>query len=158
MKKTLFIALICILTAVLIACDTKEEKDDEISIGDPVPDERGNLEGARMEYVSNTNTSLTVFMKNDTDSTWQSGNMRDYHLEMFCNGVWCIVEDKVEIPNTMELMLFAPGETLTHTFDLSVRYGTLGKGRYRVVKSWWANATKTVVAGEFYLMCEFDVD
>ena len=157
MRKILLVALICLLGASLIGCDNMFGSDEGISIGDPAPEERSGYEGAQMKYISSTNTSLTVFMENTTDSTWQSGNMRDYHLEVERDGVWYEVEDKAEIPNTMELMLFAPGNTLTHTFDFSERYGKLDSGKYRVVKAWWANATESTPAGEFYLMCEFTV-
>ena len=158
MKRLLFFTLIFLLASALIACETKNEETDEIIIGDLVEDGRESYEGAIMQHISNTNTTLTVYMENATEAAWQSGNMRDYHLEVELDGVWYKVEDKNEVPNTMEAMIFAPGDTVTHTFDFSERYGTLTAGKYRVVKSWWANATETSKGGGFYLTCEFTVD
>ena len=111
-----------------------------------------------MEYISNTSDTLTVKIENLTDSTWQSGNMRDYSLEAERDGEWYSVTQIGEFANTMELMLFAPGNELTHTFKFKDRYGKLPAGKYRVVKSFWANATETVEAGEFHLVCEFTVE
>ena len=155
MKRILFIALVCLLTCAFIGCDTSDKNS---SISNPVEGEREEKEGAVMKYKSNTNTSLSVVMENNTDSVWQSGNMKDYRLEAERDGAWYEVEQKGEFANTMELLLFAPGETLDHTFEFADRYGTLSAGKYRVVKSWWANATETSEAHEFYLICEFTVE
>lgn len=154
-KKILFIALMCLLTSVFVGCELFEEK---MSLGDAADGEREEYEGAVMRHVSSTDTSLTVYLENTTDSVWQSGNMRDYSLEAERDGKWYTVEQIGELANTMELMLFAPGDTLTHTFEFSERYGKLTAGRYRVVKSWWANESETREAGEFYLVCEFTVN
>lgn len=155
MKRILFIALVCLLTCAFIGCDTSDKNS---GISDPVEGEREEKEGAVMKYKSNTNTLLSVVMENNTDSVWQSGNMKDYRLEAERDGAWYEVEQKGEFANTMELLLFAPGETLDHTFEFADRYGTLSAGKYRVVKSWWANATETSEAHEFYLICEFTVE
>jgi hypothetical protein len=84
--------------------------------------------------------------------------MRDYRLEIERDGEWYEVKQIGELANTMELMIFAPEQELTHTFEFAERYGKLATGRYRVVKSFWANATETSEAGEFYLVCEFTVE
>jgi hypothetical protein len=84
--------------------------------------------------------------------------MRDYSLEAEKNGEWYTVNQVGELANTMELMIFAPGETLTHTFEFKERYGNLPSGKYRVVKSFWANKTETADAHEFHLVCEFTVE
>ena len=84
--------------------------------------------------------------------------MRDYRLETERGGEWYEVKQIGEFANTMELMIFTPGQILTHTFDLELRYGKLPAGSYRVVKSFWANATATEEAHEFYLICEFSVE
>ena len=83
--------------------------------------------------------------------------MRDYRLEAQNDGEWYEVLQTGEFANTMELMIFAPGESITHTFLFSERYGKLAEGRYRVVKFFWANKTETEDAHEFVLICEFDV-
>ena len=155
MRKILLIALVCLLTACFFGCDGV---DKTAHLGDPADTERPEREGAIMRYVSDTNSSLSVVIENNTESVWQSGNMRDYTLEAEKNGEWFEVEQKGEFANTMELMIFAPGDELSHTFDFSERYGTLAPGKYRVVKSWWANATETEDAAEFYLSCEFVVE
>ena len=155
MKRILFIALVCLLTCAFIGCDTPDKNSD---ISNPIEDEREEKEGAVMKYKSNTKTSLSVVIENNTDSVWQSGNMKDYRLEAERDGAWYEVEQKGEFANTMELLIFAPGETLDHTFEFAERYGTLSAGKYRVVKSWWANATETSEAHEFYLICEFTVE
>jgi hypothetical protein len=117
-----------------------------------------DLKDAKMGYVSNTSDSLTVKIENNTASTWQSGNMRDYSLEAEKDGEWYSVKQIGEYANTMELMIFAPGQEMTHTFKFDERYGKLASGKYRVVKSYWANATETTEAGEFHLVCEFTVE
>lgn len=113
---------------------------------------------ADTKLIESSPTSLTVRIENNTDSTWQSGNMRDYRLEAERDGEWYEVKQIGELANTMELMIFAPGESLTHTFEFGERYGTLPQGKYRVVKSFWANATPSTEAHEFYFVCEFVVD
>lgn len=166
MKKILLIALACMLINAAVGCDMKKESDtgmgnndDSAQIETPANDsDRADFEGAVMEYVSSTESSLTVELRNETDSVWQSGNMRDYTLECERDGVWYTVKAKGDFANTMELMLFVPGQTLTHTFDFADRYGALSSGKYRVVKSWWANTSATREAGEFYLTCEFTVE
>ena len=167
MKKILLIALVCILTYCATGCDVignlsfGKSGDTDVPPKADVPAEdaeRNEIEGAVMKYVTSTDRSLTVELVNNTDSTWQSGNMRDYALETERDGMWYTVEPVGDFANTMELMLFAPGEKLTHTFDFSERYGRLEAGEYRVVKSWWANASETREAGEFYLFCEFTVE
>ena len=164
MKRILLIALICMLISAAVGCDMikgseSNGSDENSKIETPADDtDRKGFEGAIMQYVSSTDSSLTVELKNGTDSVWQSGNMRDYTLEYERDGVWYTVEAKGDFANTMELMLFGPGQILTHTFEFSERYGALPSGKYRVVKSWWANASATREAGEFYLTCEFSVE
>ena len=128
------------------------------TVGDDPQGEKIAYDGAKMEWVSGTEDSLTVKITNGTDSTWQSGNMRDYWLEAERDGQWYAVNQKGEFANTMELMIFSPGQTMTHTFNFTERYGVLSSGKYRVVKSFWANATENTEAGEFHLVCEFTVE
>ena len=130
------------------------------SVGDKIEDDIPDSasDGAKITFVSGSATSLTVKIDNNTDSTWQSGNMRDYRLDVMRDGEWYEVKQIGEYANTMELMLFSPGQTLTHTFEFGARYGNLTPGQYRVVKSFWANATETEEAHEFYLICEFTVE
>ena len=161
MRKYILIAAVLIAMTSLVGCDMIKNINVEKSatLGDAV--EGGNkttLDGAEMTFVSSTAKSLSVIMKNNTASTWQSGNMRDYRLEAEQGGEWYEVQQVGELANTMELMIFAPGQTLEHTFEFSDRYGTLPAGKYRVVKAFWANATDTFEAHEFYLICEFTVE
>ena len=162
MKKTLLIIAALVLISVsLIGCDaTKEffDKKSDATLGEKSDGEKISYENAEMMYVSNTSNSLTVKIVNNTASTWQSGNMRDYSLEAEKDGEWYSVTQIGEYANTMELMIFAPGQEMTHTFNFYDRYGKLAPGKYRVVKSYWANATETTEAGEFHLVCEFTVE
>ena len=162
MRKTILTtAALLVFAMFLTGCNAVKkfaaEKFGAI-IGEKVEYEKTILEGARMEYVSNTSNSLTVRIENNTASTWQSGNMRDYYLEYEQNGEWYKVKQIGEYANTMELMIFAPGDSMTHTFNFTERYGKLKSGKYRVGKSYWANATDTIEAGEFHLVCEFTVE
>lgn len=162
MRKTLLIlAALLIILSTFTGCDAIRGMVAKVKgatvKGEP-SGEKTALDGAIMEYVRSTSDTLTVRMENHTDSTWQSGNMRDYHLEAEIDGVWHEVEQIGEFANTMELMIFAPGDEMTHTFSFSARYGKLSSGKYRVVKSFWANATETVKAHEFHLVCEFTVE
>lgn len=161
MKKTILIAALLLIAVSLGGCDMIEKfkPAKDAVIGDKIDNnEKITEEGASVTVVSNTDTSLTVKIENNTDSTWQSGNMRDYRLETERDGEWYAVKQIGEFANTMELMIFAPGEDLTHTFEFTARYGKLPAGRYRVVKSFWANATATADAHEFHLVCEFNVE
>ena len=162
MKKTLLIIAALVLISVsLIGCDaTKEffDKKSDATLGGKSDGEKISYENAEMMYVSSTSNSLTVKIVNNTASTWQSGNMRDYSLEAEKDGEWYSVTQIGEYANTMELMIFAPGQEMTHTFNFYDRYGKLAPGKYRVVKSYWANATETTEAGEFHLVCEFTVE
>ena len=135
MKKYLIIAMALLVLASLMGCDVVKDMipSKDATIGDKVErDENNTLGGAEMMLVSSTSSSLTVKMENNSDSTWQSGNMRDYRLEAEKDGEWYEVEQKGEFANTMELMIFAPGQTLTHTFEFAERYGNLPAGKYRV--------------------------
>ena len=162
MKKTvILLAAMLLIIASLTGCVPVRNfvaKNIGAFFTDGKSGDKGNREETAMEYISSTSDSLTVKIVNNTDSTWQSGNMRDYRLEIEKNGEWYEVTQIGELANTMELMLFAPGEEMTHTFYFAGRYGKLIPGKYRVVKSWWANATETTPAGEFYLTCEFTVE
>ena len=162
MRKIIFIAAaLLVLCASFSGCDTVKRflsKNTDATVGEKTENEKISYENAKMEYLSSTSDSLTVRIKNDTASTWQSGNMRDYSLEAERDGEWYTVNQIGEMANTMELMIFAPGEEMTHTFKFSDRYGKLAPGKYRVVKSYWANATETTEAGEFHLLCEFTVE
>jgi hypothetical protein len=167
MRKIVLIIAAVVITVSLMGCNILKSNffDDKNSkpnatLKDKIVDEndRQSYDGALMSYVGSTDTSLTVKIVNDTDSTWQSGNMRDYSLEMKKDGEWYTVEQIGELANTMELMIFSPGQELTHTFEFAARYGNLAPGCYRVVKSYWANATESSDAREFYLTCEFTVE
>ena len=161
MKKTIFIAAILVFAVFVAGCDVMDNANigGGATIGDKAELEvKPSSEGAVIEVISASQTSLTVKIENNTDSTWQSGNMRDYRLEAERDGEWYEVKQIGELANTMELMIFTPGQTLTHTFELEGRYGKLAIGNYRVVKSFWANSTATEEAHEFYLICEFTVE
>ena len=161
MKKTFMIfAALLVILASFSGCDTVKSliSGKKATVGDKVDGSYSTLDGAVMKYVSNTSDSLTVTVQNNTESTWQSANMKDYRLEMQRDGEWYTVEQKGEFANTMELMIFAPGDTMTHTFKFSDRYGKLAPGKYRVVKTYWANATASINAHEFSLGCEFTVE
>ena len=159
MRKIIIIAALILLCASLASCDMiKKIFPDDIKVGDKSETPKNEESGALVTLISFDSSSLTVKIENNTDSTWQSGNMRDYSLEVERDGEWYTVTQVGEFANTMELMIFAPGETLTHTFTFAERYGNLTEGKYRVVKSFWANKTETVDAHEFHLICEFTVE
>ena len=159
MKKIITVAALILLFASLVSCDMINKIfSDDIKVGDKSESPKNEENGAVATVISSDSSSLTVKIEKYTGSTWQSGNMRDYSLEVERNGEWYTVAQVGEFANTMELMIFAPGETLTHTFAFAERYGNLTAGKYRVVKSFWANKTETVDAHEFYLICEFTVE
>lgn len=162
MKKTLMIIAALLLISVSFSgCDAIAglfDKKTDPALGEKSDSNKISYENAEMKYVSSTSNSLTVEIVNNTVSTWQSGNMKDYSLEAEKDGEWYSVKQIGEFANTMELIIFAPGEKMTHTFKFDSRYGKLTPGKYRVVKSWWANATETTAAGEFHLVCEFTVE
>ena len=159
-KNILIIAALLLISVSLTGCDAIKgffDKKSDAKLGEKSDGEKISYENAQMTYVSSTSNSLTVEIKNNTASTWQSGNMKDYSLEAQKGGEWYSVTQIGEFANTMELMIFAPGDKMTHTFKFDDRYGKLAPGKYRVVKSYWANATETAEAGEFHLVCEFTV-
>ena len=161
MRKIILIAAAILLLASLTGCNMIEKVVNgfkDATLGDRSNRDTVVYDGATMEYVASTSESLTVKITNETSSTWQSGNMRDYSLEAERDGEWYVVNQIGEFANTMELMIFSPGESMTHTFEFAQRYGTLTPGKYRVVKAYWANATQTSEAGEFHLVCEFTVE
>ncbi|MBQ7343156.1 MAG: hypothetical protein IJW53_00155 [Clostridia bacterium] len=159
MKKIIIAAALLLLCASLMSCDMINKFfGDDIKLGDKSDNPKTEEQGAVITRVSSDSSSLTVKIENNTDSTWQSGNMRDYSLEAEKDGEWYTVTQIGELANTMELMIFAPGETLTHTFEFRERYGNLTPGKYRIVKSFWANKTATADAHEFHLVCEFTVE
>jgi hypothetical protein len=164
MRKYVFIAAVLILALSLVSCDMIDKinvflPEQNATVGDRVEkNESVPTDEADVTVLEATSSSMTAVITNNTDSTWQSGNMRDYRLEVKKDGEWYEVKQVGELANTMELMLFAPGETMTHTFEFSNRYGILPAGEYRVVKSFWANSTATTEAHEFYLVCEFTVE
>ena len=161
MSRIIFVFAALLLLVSLVGCDMMDKyiPKNDASIGDKVEDgEKVTEGGADVTVVSSSDTALTVTIVNNTDSTWQSGNMRDYRLEAEKDGEWYEVKQIGEYANTMELMIFAGGQSITHTFEFAARYGKLGAGKYRIVKSFWANATPTSEAHEFYLICEFTVE
>ena len=161
MKKIIFISALLLLCASLVGCDMINKMipgNNHATPGDKSDTPKIEEQGAIISLISADASSLTVKIENNTDSTWQSGNMRDYLLEVEKDGEWYTVNQIGEFANTMELMIFAPGEKLTHTFKFTDRYGNLGPGKYRVVKSYWANKTPSADAHEFHLVCEFTVE
>lgn len=163
MKKIILLIAAMLIIASVTGCDMIKKKFSNCksgTLGDKVEDSTGRstYEGANISLVSASSESITVKIENNSASTWQSGNMRDYFLEGEKDGEWYRVEQIGEFANTMELMIFAPGDKLTHTFEFCERYGDLPSGKYRVVKAFWANATATAEAQEFYLICEFTVE
>lgn len=161
MRNLILIAAFFLLCSSLIGCEMINKIIPGISnatAGDKNEAQIIEENGAIITLISADSTSLTVKIENNTDSTWQSGNMKDYSLEVQKDGEWYTVNQIGEFANTMELMIFAPGESMTHTFRFSDRYSNLTPGKYRVVKSYWANKTDTADAHEFHLVCEFTVD
>lgn len=159
MRKIIFVAALILLCVSLMSCDMINKFfENDIKIVDKSDGTKTEEQGALITLLSSDSSSLTVRIKNNTDSTWQSGNMRDYSLEAEKDGEWYTVTQIGELMNTMELVIFAPGETMTHTFKFTERYGNLPAGKYRVVKSFWANKTATAEAHEFHLVCEFTVE
>ena len=159
MRKIIFVAALILLCVSLMSCDMINKFfENDIKIGDKSDGTKTEEQGALITLLSSDSSSLTVRIENNTDSTWQSGNMRDYVLEAEKDGEWYTVTQIGELMNTMELVIFAPGETMTHTFKFTERYGNLPAGKYRVVKSFWANKTATAEAHEFHLVCEFTVE
>lgn len=157
MKKYIVIA-ICILTMMLSGCNMNKSGDKNANVGDKVESEGESINNSEaMKFVRATNKSLTVTIVNDSPAVWQSGNMKDYELQVMKDGEWYKVEQTGEFANTMELIGLRPGEQKTHTFEFEDRYGILPSGKYRVVKRWWANATATTEKGEVVTVCEFDV-
>ncbi len=154
MKKAIVLTSVIFCLFIFTGCSMLNKN---ASSGDKADTSQGGYDGAVIEYVKSDETSLTVKITNNTSSTWQSGNMRDYQLQVLNGEEWYRVEQIGEFANTMELMLIAPGESLTHTFEFKNRYGILGTGHYRVVKSFWANKTDTEEERSFALVLEFDV-
>ena len=161
MRKIILIAAMLILCAPLTSCDMINKiipGKTDATVGDKTEGAKIEESGAVATLISADSKSATVKIENNTDSTWQSGNMRDYSLEVEKDGEWYQVKQIGEYANTMELMIFTPGESITHTFSFTERYGNLAPGKYRVVKAYWANKTETSDAHEFYLVCEFTVE
>ncbi len=128
-----------------------------IDSGELAQDPEKLYTGADVTVISADRNSLTVKIVNNSESVWQSGNMRDYELQMLHNGEWYKVKQIGEFANTMELMVLVPGEDLEHTFEFTQRYGILSNGSYRVVKSYWANSTETEDGRSFDLVINFKV-
>ena len=161
MRKIILIAAALIICASLTSCDMINKISSgktDATVGDKTEGTKIEESGAIATLISADSTSATVKIENNTDSTWQSGNMRDYTLEVEKDGEWYQVKQIGEYANTMELMIFAPGESITHTFSFVERYGNLTPGKYRVVKAYWANKTETFDAHEFHVVCEFAVE
>lgn len=161
MRKIILIAALLILSASLVGCEMINKilpGNTDATAGDKSDTPKIEEQGAIISRISSDANSLTVKIENNTDSTWQSGNMRDYSLEVEREGEWYSVKQIGEFANTMELIIFAPGEKMTHTFQFAERYGNLTPGKYRVVKSYWANKTASADAHEFHLVCEFTVE
>ncbi len=161
MRKLILIAALLIICSSLASCDMIDKikpGSSDSTLGDKTETSKIEENNALITLISQDSASITVKIENNTDSTWQSGNMRDYSLEAEKDGEWYEVKQIGEFANTMELMIFAPGESMTHTFVFNERYGNLTPGKYRVVKSYWANKTATSDAHEFHLVCEFTVD
>lgn len=153
MKKYLIIA-ICLMMALVTGCN----KNNDATVGDKAEEkEDAVISTEAMQLVSATGKSATVKVENTSDAVWQSGNWRDYHLEVMKDGEWYKVEQIGDFANTMELMIFTPGQKATHTFEFEKRYGNLPEGKYRIVKYWWAKATENKEAGELVTTCEFSI-
>lgn len=156
MKKYLVIA-ICIIMMMLSGCNMNKTNGKDATVGDKVEGGESVQNNEAMKLVKATNKSATVTIENNSPSVWQSGNMKDYELQILKDGEWYKVEQIGEFANTMELMGLHPGQKITHTFEFEKRYGTLPSGRYRIVKRWWGSLTANSEKGEIITACEFDV-
>jgi hypothetical protein len=89
-------------------------------------------EGIEMDFVSNTNSTVTFTLTNNNDTEWMHGV--GFRVEVLLGGVW------YAIPTTPENWGFPavgitlwPNEPETKTYRLTM-YGELPKGTYRLVK------------------------
>ncbi len=155
MRKLILVLVMLVLSALPVGCDPAEKG---MTVCGSATELTEGLDGARMIYLSSDETSLTVRIENGTEAIWQSGNMRNYELQVQRSDGWYRVEQIGELANTMELIIFLPGESMDHTFSFTERYGVLESGRYRVVKSFWANYDETGEDRAFDLVLEFDIE
>ena len=79
MKRIIFIAALLLLASALIGCDmiNKIIPNKDASISNKAEGDTVSFDGADVSVISSSATSLTGNIENNTDSTWQSGNMRD---------------------------------------------------------------------------------
>lgn len=155
--KRLVCLFICIVTLLSFAgC----KKADEITIdkGEESAIVVGSDFDVTMEIVegSVTSESARICVKNNTGIQINSGNERDFSLEVFENGKWYTIKTGIR-SNTQEAYIFDSLRYLD--IDWSDIYGTLPKGHYRLVKSFfpWSSDGTYSYKDEFYLTAEFDI-
>lgn len=116
-----------------------------------------SVEGFYMEPVSTAKGSLTVNIVNGTDTEYSSGNRHEFSLQVSTeDGQWLDVPMlEGEFANTSEALIFLPDRNTELVFEWEWRYGELGPGHYRAVKTFWGEDYYTT---QVKLTAEFDVE
>ena len=103
-----------------------------------------------------TKTGATIIMENKTDEKFNYGAV--FHLEKKYNKKWYIVEPINEINFTVMPYEIGPKQTKEIKFDWEYGYGSLSKGKYRLVKYMYKlgsesidETKKTYVAAQFQI-------
>lgn len=130
-----------------------------IKVGERFDGEVNTWERVTMTAVEGTARpgGLTVQVLNTTNKEIESANAYDFTVQVERNGAWYRLEEEVEQTETSETLFYLENNPRELTFNWSERYGSLPKGYYRVVKSFFGYHSQGV-GSNFLLAVEFTLD
>ncbi len=141
--KRINLPLIAILFILLAACDTSYERsvyDASITSGDVTIK---ITEGTITEDTEN----ISFLLINESENEYFYGI--DPILEKQDNNEWYTVPLKKDVFWPAIAYLLMPESEKEETFEIETYYGSLGKGRYRIIKKLFSEGNEIIAAGEF---------
>lgn len=125
MKKRLELLLVFMVAIVSLIAIIRPVNKNNLVIEDGVYIE--------VDKDSLTKESATIKVVCENDKTYTIG--RDYYIEKYKNSKWVKLNEKEEMVSTMEAIILDKNDSETFQLNWARYYGSLDKGKYRIVKS-----------------------
>lgn len=144
-KRILVFALSIVLILALCACGSS----NELNTGKTFNQEVNTLENVTltMQYASRTSGIAIVF--NGSDEELRSGSESSILIQSNDNGTWKEIKRLINVDESTDSILYAPGNTTYLQLNWEKIYGELPNGEYRAVL---ALNNGTYLADEFKIV------
>ncbi|MEL7672052.1 immunoglobulin-like domain-containing protein [Methanobacterium sp.] len=102
--------------------------------------------------------SISIEVINTTDKEIGSGNVADYKLQVERDSKWYWLKEDGSYSITAEIYFYTLDVPVINDLNWTDRYGTLSKGRYRIIKEFSEYNSKTGYSTFFMLAAEFNLE